>query len=230
MTCAILLALVAATLADVVPTVLVPPSLGSERDVAVLINLMDPYSLAVGEYYAKRRNVPKYYVQLPLDDDINITTFLTLQTFLAANVSPQIQGYALAWRVPMGVTSVNSSWGGSSRRMSLTSALALGFDPKWFTPYCTGTATSPYGGGEKWRREVEERRRGVEGRSGGEEERSGGEEGSSGSACTRAPVKFSIRMKPLSRVPGLILVCRGERIVRSQARSSTRLGPGTESA
>ncbi|MFN5513896.1 MAG: TIGR03790 family protein [Cyanobacteriota bacterium] len=107
------------------------------RQLGVIINTEDPLSRQIGAEYQRRR-------QIPPDNMIRVSfppggTTLSPQVFqrLAAEIKAQsgkgIQGYALTWAQPYRVGC-----------MSITSAVTLGFDPKYCAQGCSPTALSPY--------------------------------------------------------------------------------------
>ena len=123
-----------------IPQLVVSRESLAPADVAVLVNSDDPQSVAVGEHYVQARGIPAANViALPLG--ANQTTTITPQTFAAwktqidAATPASIQAYAVTWIYPSVVDC-----------MSLTSALAFGYDVKWCTKPapCASTAPSPY--------------------------------------------------------------------------------------
>lgn len=113
-------------------------------DVAVLVNSDDPQSVAVGNYYLQARGIPAAnLISLPLGASyaamqtttISAADFATWKTQIDAATAPTVQAYAVTWIYPSVVDC-----------MSLTSALAFGFDTTWCTEPapCAATAPSPY--------------------------------------------------------------------------------------
>lgn len=117
------------------------PSLrGSGRltanDMGLIINMADPYSVAVGEYYAQRRNIPPAQVmrvELPLKATLSAAEFEVLATQVQQHMGAQVQGLALAWTQPYAVEC-----------NSITSALTLGFMPEVCSQTCAPSAPSRY--------------------------------------------------------------------------------------
>jgi len=106
------------------------------KDVAVVINTLDPYSVAVGEYYAQARGLSARQVlrlALPVKPTLTPEEFEVFQATLTAELGPDIQALALAWRQPYAV-SCNA----------ITGALALGFDPGLCQRSCEPSRASPY--------------------------------------------------------------------------------------
>src|SRR6187551_1502679 len=113
-------------------------------DIGVLVNSDDPQSVAVGEHYLQARGIPAAnLISLPLGasySTMKATTmsaadFATWKAQIDAATPAAIQAYAVTWIYPSVVDC-----------MSLTSALAFGFDLKWCTQPspCASTAPSPY--------------------------------------------------------------------------------------
>ena len=116
----------------------VPRSFGRLRsaDIGLVINSRDPYSVAVGEYYAARRGLRAAQVlrvDLPVQGDLPLAEFETLRTAVAERFGPNIQALALAWTAPWAV--------GCN---SITGALALGYDEDLCRNTCAPSKPSPY--------------------------------------------------------------------------------------
>lgn len=102
----------------------------------LLINTADPYSVAVGEYYAQRRGIPPEQIlrlELPVKTRLNVAEFEVLAARVREHLGPQVQGLALAWTQPYAVEC-----------NSITSALTLGFMPEVCTQTCAPTPPSRY--------------------------------------------------------------------------------------
>jgi uncharacterized protein (TIGR03790 family) len=100
----------------------VPKVVGRLRaaDIGLVINTADPYSVAVGQYYARRRGLQPAQVlrlSLPVRPTLTPQEFARLQEQVAAAFGEGTQALALAWAQPHAVAC-----------NSLTGALALGFD------------------------------------------------------------------------------------------------------
>jgi uncharacterized protein (TIGR03790 family) len=106
-------------------------------DLAVVINTADPLSVKIGSYYAKRRHIPAtniVRIKFPFDTDtLTPEAFASLRASVESHVSPHVQAYALTWARPYRVGC-----------MSITSAFALGYDPKYCANGCQPTANNPY--------------------------------------------------------------------------------------
>jgi uncharacterized protein (TIGR03790 family) len=115
-----------------------PParSLGA-ADLAVIINTADPLSVAIGDYYVRRRHIPKTnIVRVNFDfqrDDLPAAEFAPLKARIDATVPKQVQAYALTWARPYRVGC-----------MSITSAFAFGADEKYCASGCKLTWPDPY--------------------------------------------------------------------------------------
>lgn len=106
------------------------------QELGLVINTADPYSVAVGEYYAKRRGIPAEQivrVQLPLRISLTLDEFQALDQTLRTQLPDHVNGLALAWVQPYAVDC-----------NSLTSALAMGLQPGVCSNSCARTRISPY--------------------------------------------------------------------------------------
>ena len=93
----------------------------SASDLGLVINTADPYSVAVGEYYIKKRGIPLEQVlrvELPVKTQLTLLEFGDLYAQVRDFMGPQVQALALAWSQPYAV--------GCN---AITSALTLGYDP-----------------------------------------------------------------------------------------------------
>ncbi len=102
----------------------------------LVINTADPYSLAVGEYYAQRRGLQPQQilrVTLPVTETLSESDFETLREQIAARLGSRIQALVLAWNMPYAV--------GCN---SITGALALGLDLALCRHSCDRSRASPY--------------------------------------------------------------------------------------
>jgi uncharacterized protein (TIGR03790 family) len=108
------------------------------KELGLVINTADPYSVAVGEHYARRRGIPPEQVlrvSLPLRASLTREEFTALDQTVRARMPDHVQGLALAWVQPYAVEC-----------NSLTSALAMGLQPDLCANSCAVTRASPYGG------------------------------------------------------------------------------------
>lgn len=116
----------------------VPPTAGrlTAADIAVVINTADPYSMAVGEHYARRRGLAAEQVlrvELPLRPSLSPAEFDELQSQLQRRLPGRVQALALAWSQPYAVAC-----------NSITGALALGFQAELCKQSCAPSKPSPY--------------------------------------------------------------------------------------
>ena len=103
-------------------------------DLGVVINTADPYSVSVGEYYVRRRGIPEenvVRVNLPVRAVLSAAEFEAFNVTLHAQMPPSVQGLALAWRQPYAVEC-----------NSITSAIALGFQPGLCAQTCAASRPS----------------------------------------------------------------------------------------
>lgn len=110
----------------------------SARDLGLVINEDDPYSVQVGAYYAKARQIPESQilrVHLPVKGALTPAEFQAFSQRVEAFYGERVQGLALAWRLPYAVDC-----------NSITGALAMGFDPKVCANTCAPTRPSSYFG------------------------------------------------------------------------------------
>ncbi|HEX2009933.1 MAG TPA: hypothetical protein VJN44_03245, partial [Roseateles sp.] len=73
------------------------------EDIAVVINQADPYSVAVGKYYAKKRGLaPEQIVRvdLPLQPSLSPAEFEAFKAQLDERLGRRVQALALAWAQP----------------------------------------------------------------------------------------------------------------------------------
>ncbi len=107
------------------------------NELGLVINTADPYSVAVGEYYAKRRGIPAAQVvrvQLPQRTSLTREEFTALDQTIRSQMPEHVNGLALAWVQPYAVEC-----------NSLTSALGMGLQPDLCAHSCAATKASPYG-------------------------------------------------------------------------------------
>ena len=110
----------------------------TNKDLGLVINDDDPYSVQVGAYYAKARQIPAsqiLHVNLPIKSALTPPEFTALAKRIDAFYGQRVQGLALAWRIPYGVDC-----------NSITGALAMGFDAKLCSNSCATTKISSYFG------------------------------------------------------------------------------------
>ena len=106
------------------------------RELGLVINTNDPYSVAVGEFYREARQLAEAQVlrvELPRRAELTLDEFEALQARIKAFFAPEIQALALAWVEPFAV-SCNS----------ITGALALGYDSALCWKSCAPSRPSRY--------------------------------------------------------------------------------------
>jgi uncharacterized protein (TIGR03790 family) len=115
------------------------PSAASALDasqVGVVVNTADPASVEIGDYYVRRRGIPRanvVFVTLPVQSEIDRATLETARARVEAALPPGVQALALAWTRPYRVVC-----------LSVTTAFAFGFDPAFCAEGCRRTRPSPY--------------------------------------------------------------------------------------
>ncbi len=120
-------------------TALAPASAAAldAAQLAVVINSADLHSVEIGEYYARRRGIPRanvVYVALPVGhDEIGRQDFETAKAQVDARLPRTVQALALAWTTPFRVDC-----------LSITTAFAFGFEPAFCGHGCVPTRASPY--------------------------------------------------------------------------------------
>ena len=105
-------------------------------DLAVIVNDDDPVSIQVGEYYRQRRGIPAQnliHVRMPIEAVLSRAQFARVWSETQAHLPTNVQALALAWTQPYRVEC-----------MSITSAFAFGFDPKFCADNCQPTPFSAY--------------------------------------------------------------------------------------
>lgn len=118
----------------------------TSKDIGLVINTADPYSVEVGEFYIQARKLaPRQVlrVELPVRAKLTPDEFRAFDRKVSSYFGADIQALALAWVKPWAV-SCNS----------ITAALGLGFDgelcarscdpPLRFSPYFNSPSTRPY--------------------------------------------------------------------------------------
>jgi uncharacterized protein (TIGR03790 family) len=106
------------------------------RDLGLVINTADPYSVAVGAFYARARRLGPSQVlrvALPLRATLTVDEFEALRRRIEQGFGPSVQALALAWTMPYAV--------GCN---SITGALALGFDAELCRQSCAPSRPSKY--------------------------------------------------------------------------------------
>lgn len=118
----------------------------TSKDIGLVINTADPYSVEVGEFYIRARKLSPEQVlrvELPMRARLTPDEFRAFDRKVSAHFGADTQALALAWVKPWAVAC-----------NSITAALALGFDgelcasscdpPLRFSPYFNSPSTRPY--------------------------------------------------------------------------------------
>lgn len=105
-------------------------------DLGVVINTDDPYSVQIGEVYAKARGIREdqiLRVSLPIKSALSRDEFAEFSKKVDQFYGDRVQALALTWRMPYAVEC-----------NSITGALAMGFDPALCGNTCAVSRTSKY--------------------------------------------------------------------------------------
>ena len=112
------------------------PGLMSSQ-LAVVINTADALSVAIGNYYIHKRQIPRWNVFRvsfnPRRDTLPDDEFTKIRASVESRAGAYVQAYALTWARPYRVGC-----------MSITSAFAFGVDAKYCASSCKPTQPSPY--------------------------------------------------------------------------------------
>jgi uncharacterized protein (TIGR03790 family) len=107
------------------------------NQLGLVINDDDPNSVAVGEYYRKRRNVPAanvVHVRIPgKPRQISVDRFEELKEQIDSRLGKQVQAVLMVWTAPYAVEC-----------NSITGAYTLGFDASQCARTCAAGRPSPY--------------------------------------------------------------------------------------
>jgi uncharacterized protein (TIGR03790 family) len=129
--------LLATSLVHARAQVLLPRTGLTPDELALIINDDDPLSRQIGDYYQKARHIPAANVIrvrfLPGRSALGKDEFAQLKAEIDRATPAHVQAYALAWSAPYRVGC-----------MSMTSALAFGFDERYCSAKCGSTAPSVY--------------------------------------------------------------------------------------
>lgn len=112
-----------------------PSGLYAQR-LGVVVNDVDPYSVAVANYYVARRGIPPQnvvHVSMPVRPTLTVAEFDAIKAKVIARTPTSVQAFALTWTQPYRVDC-----------MSITSAFALGYDTAYCATGCFKTRKSEY--------------------------------------------------------------------------------------
>lgn len=119
------------------PQLILPHTGLTANELAVIVNDDDPLSRRIGEYYRAARQIPErnvIHVRFPPGRSaLPAGEFAVLREEIERATPAHVQAYAVAWTQPY-----------RAGCMSLTSALAFGFDPAYCSTACGPTRASPY--------------------------------------------------------------------------------------
>ncbi len=139
----LLLALLSLPVYAVVPGIMtlhLPEHAIGPDNLAVIVAAGDPLSESIAAYYQSARGIPaENIIYVPLKtgmDTISAADFAKLKARIDAKLPGNIQATLLTWMAPSRVAGPCA--------MSITSAMAFGYDPKYCTAGCTATRASPY--------------------------------------------------------------------------------------
>lgn len=106
-------------------------------DLALIINEADPLSKQIGEYYRQKRQIPaQNVIKIKFDPHRSVLPpkeFEQLKEKIDRQTPASVQGYALTWARPYRVGC-----------LSITTAVAMGFDPDYCAKGCQLTKFNPY--------------------------------------------------------------------------------------
>ena len=109
----------------------------ASQQLAIVVNVDDPQSKRIADYYQIKRGIPDenvIWVNLPADKkSIGRKKFEQVYQQVKSSTPSHIQFYALAWSQPFKVGC-----------MSITSAFAFGYDEAWCAKGCNSTRQSAY--------------------------------------------------------------------------------------
>jgi uncharacterized protein (TIGR03790 family) len=120
-----------------IPQFFLPKTSLDAEDLAVIVNDNDPLSRRIGEYYQKRRNIPKQnliHVRFrPGTTVMSQSEFGRVKAEVDRKTPGSVQAFALTWAAPYRVDC-----------MAITSAFAFGFNKAFCSHECGPTKSSPY--------------------------------------------------------------------------------------
>ncbi len=124
---------------QITPTVELPQQGITAQNIGLLVKNNDALSLRTALLYKQARNIPEahiYYLDLPNTANISPKQFEAIYQTLMDQVGDNIQAFVATWKAPYRVDC-----------MSITSALAFGYDQKWCQSKkkaCAPTPNSTY--------------------------------------------------------------------------------------
>jgi len=125
-----------------IPILSLPNRSINPSNLAVIVSANDPNSVAIANYYQSTRGIPAaniITVNVPTGSDtISDTNFATLKAAIDAQLPSNIQATLLTWTAPSRVV------GTGTCVMSITSAMAFGFNASYCANTCALTTASAY--------------------------------------------------------------------------------------
>jgi uncharacterized protein (TIGR03790 family) len=107
------------------------------KQLGIVVNDADKLSVAIGKYYAERRNIPNeniIHVNFRHDHPVlDSPTFNAIYKQVKSKSHDGLQAYALTWARPYRVDC-----------MSITAAFTFGYAPRYCASGCKATAPNPY--------------------------------------------------------------------------------------
>ncbi|HUG22248.1 MAG TPA: TIGR03790 family protein [Albitalea sp.] len=106
------------------------------KDIGLVINTADPYSVEVGAFYARARRLSPRQVlriEMPVKPVLSPEEFQPVKDAIEARFGAKTQALALAWTLPYAV-----------HCNSITAAVTLGFDAGLCAQTCAPSRLSPY--------------------------------------------------------------------------------------
>ena len=108
-----------------------------QSQLAVIVNVRDPLSVQIGEYYAQQRRIIfQNFIKVSFAPNRAMLTredFEQIEEQVERQTQPVVQAYALTWAAPYRVEC-----------MSITAAFAFGFDEALCANGCKPTRRNPY--------------------------------------------------------------------------------------
>lgn len=109
----------------------------SANELAVVVNDADPLSVAIADYYRRKRSIPPgNMIHVRVDANkiaLSAQEFLALRADVMRRTPAHVQAYALTWVKPYRVEC-----------MSITTAFAAGYNKAFCSNGCKATQLSPY--------------------------------------------------------------------------------------
>lgn len=123
--------------APAAPRVIAEPTGFAPEQLGLIVNLEDPLSVGVANYYQSLRGIPEenvLHVRFPPDETtVDPAVFEAAYAELVSATPTHVQAYALTWAAPYRVGC-----------MSITAAFAFGYDTRHCASGCQYIASSPY--------------------------------------------------------------------------------------